>query len=100
MPSETCFVFNTALIFQAFSCSSREDCLSSSRNLTQCSQQGGTQGKKCFGTGEGEASRYIEFVDTMQADAGTVVIPRNFKLLEELEAGMAFLCGASIIANK
>jgi len=71
---------------QTFStCSSERDCLSS-RNTLQCTQQHLALAKS-FGTGEAEASRYLEFVDSMQADAGTVVIPRNFKLLEELEAG-------------
>lgn len=47
---------------------------------------------KRFGEGEEEAQRYIAGVvisdnKDMQADAGTVVIPRNFKLLEELETG-------------
>jgi len=43
----------------------------------------------CFGLGEQEAERYTARVTVAmaQADAGTVVIPRNFKLLEELETG-------------
>ena len=47
-----------------------------------------------FGLGDNEAERYLSVVvvnENMQADAGTVVIPRNFKLLEELETGEPFV---------